>query len=286
MSWVEARPDLEWRWIQWIQVIIFAVFLPFIMMIPETREGVILRRKAAKKRKESRKMAEQGENDESVYLARSEINKPPLIELIKISSLRPIWLLFTEPVVLFFSLWVAVAWGVFYALTSTIPMIFQGLYNFDTGRVGLVYLTLAIGTILGYVANFYQEHLYRKNVATRGPEARLYAAMLGGICFAAGCFIYAWTSFPHVTYIAPCIGITVAVFGIFCIYLGVFNFLADSYSVYASSALAGMLNANGSPVPRHANSRPVYTSFGQVNLACVILSEELSHFSQGNYTTI
>ena len=52
-------------------------------------------------------------------------------------------LLFTEPVVLFFSLWVAVAWGVFYALTSTIPMIFQGLYNFDTGRVGLVYLTLA-----------------------------------------------------------------------------------------------------------------------------------------------
>jgi hypothetical protein len=90
MSWVEARPDLEWRWIQWIQVIIFAVFLPFIMMIPETREGVILRRKAAKKRKESRKMAEQGENDERVYLARSEINKPPLIELIKISSLRPI----------------------------------------------------------------------------------------------------------------------------------------------------------------------------------------------------
>jgi hypothetical protein len=68
--------------------------------------------------------------------------------------------------------------------------------------------------------------------------------------------------------------------------LGVFNFLADSYSVYASSALAGMLNANGSPVPRHANSRPVYTSFGQVNLACVILSEELSHFSQGSYTTI
>ncbi|KAJ9107641.1 hypothetical protein QFC21_001101 [Naganishia friedmannii] len=239
MSWVEARPDLGWRWIQWIQVIIFAVFLPFIMLIPETREAVILRRKAAKKRKESRKTGEQGKTEETVYLARSEVNKPPLIELIKISSLRPIWLLFTEPIVLFFSLWVAVAWGVFYALTSSIPLIFQGLYSFDTGRVGLVYLTLAIGTILGYLGNFTQEHLYRKNVATRGPEARLYAAMLGGICFAVGCFIYAWTSFPYVTYIAPCIGITVAVFGIFCIYLSVFNFLADSYTVYASSALAG-----------------------------------------------
>lgn len=51
----------------------------------------------------------------------------------------------------------------------------------------------SIGTLLSFFANYYQEHLYRKNVATRGPEARLYAAMLGGILFAVGCFIYAWT---------------------------------------------------------------------------------------------
>lgn len=37
MSWVEAKPSLEWRWIQWIQVIWFGACLPFIMMIPETR---------------------------------------------------------------------------------------------------------------------------------------------------------------------------------------------------------------------------------------------------------
>jgi hypothetical protein len=51
----------------------------------------------------------------------------------------------------------------------------------------------SIGSTLGYCLNFYQEHLYRKNVATRGPEARLYGAMGGGVCFAVGCFIYAWT---------------------------------------------------------------------------------------------
>lgn len=93
---------------------------------------------------------------------------------------------------------------------------------------------IRIGTTLSFLANYYQEHLYRRKVATRGPEARLYAAMLGGILFAVGCFIYAWTcecgisrvlcamltlriAFPHVTYIAPCIGITVLVFGIFSI---------------------------------------------------------------------
>lgn len=85
MSWVEARPGLEWRWIQWIQVIMFGVCLPFIMMIPETREGVILRRQAARKRKHS--TAAEGD---AQYLARSEVAKPHLIELIKASSLRPI----------------------------------------------------------------------------------------------------------------------------------------------------------------------------------------------------
>jgi hypothetical protein len=83
MSWVEAKPSLEWRWIQWIQVIWFGVCLPFILMIPETREGVILRAQAAKKRKHVAA-------DEGQYLARSEVNKPKLLDLIKVSSLRPI----------------------------------------------------------------------------------------------------------------------------------------------------------------------------------------------------
>lgn len=84
MSWVEARPDLEWRWIQWMQVIMFGVCLPFIMSIPETREGVILRRQAARKRKSAEA------TDSGTYMARSEANKPKLVELIKASSLRPL----------------------------------------------------------------------------------------------------------------------------------------------------------------------------------------------------
>ncbi|KAJ9108018.1 hypothetical protein QFC20_003587 [Naganishia adeliensis] len=226
----------------WIQIIIFGAALPLLIMMPETREGVILRRKAAHMRKQMRQLGGKGATNSSVefeYRARSEVDKPKLTDLIKVSLTRPIWLLFTEPIVASFSVWISMAWGVFYALTQSIPLIFQELYHFDTGHTGLVYLSMSIGTILSFIFNFYQEHLYRKNVAKRGPEARLYAAMVGGVCFAVGCFIYAWTSFPDITYIAPCIGIVIVIFGIFCIYLGVFNFLADSYTIYASSALAG-----------------------------------------------
>lgn len=61
--------------------------LPAVLWSDQTfaarREGVILRAQAAKKRKAAA-------DDEGQYLARSEVNKPKLIDLIKVSSLRPI----------------------------------------------------------------------------------------------------------------------------------------------------------------------------------------------------
>ncbi|KAJ9108581.1 hypothetical protein QFC19_002297 [Naganishia cerealis] len=93
MSWVEARSSLQWRWIQWIQIIIFGAFLPFMMVIPETRDGVILRRKAARMRKEMRKLAGKSATNDTVdaeYRARSEVDKPRLIDLVKVSLTRPV----------------------------------------------------------------------------------------------------------------------------------------------------------------------------------------------------
>ena len=50
----------------------------------------------------------------------------------------------------------------------------------------------------------------RKNVKTKGPEARLYHAMFAAILFPAAMFIYAWCTFPFVPWIALVIGITVS----------------------------------------------------------------------------
>jgi hypothetical protein len=51
---------------------------------------------------------------------------------------------------------------------------------------------------------------FRKNYDKRGPEARLYGALVAGILFPVGMFLFAWTAFPHVHWIAPVIGITVS----------------------------------------------------------------------------
>lgn len=76
-----------------------------------------------------------------------------------------------------------------------------------------------------------------------------------------GSFIYAWTSFPFIHWIGPCIGLTVISASIFTIYLAAFSYLADAYLIYASSALAGQSLISMSlvllfhPISHHGNSR-------------------------------
>jgi hypothetical protein len=72
-------------------------FLRLICTISTAAATVILTRRAAALRKSSG-------NDR--YRSRSEISRPPLIELIKISATRPIVLLCTELLVALFSLWI------------------------------------------------------------------------------------------------------------------------------------------------------------------------------------
>ncbi|KAK0568983.1 hypothetical protein OC861_001420 [Tilletia horrida] len=192
------------------------------------RGSVILARRAARLRKET--------GDES-YRARAEEERESLSAMIKTSLTRPMWLLVTEPIVFFFSLWLAFAWGMLYNLLESIGLV-TALHDYSPGQTGLVFLTLLIGTILGFCTTFIQEALYRRNVLRKGPEARLYAACAGGVLFSVGCFIYGWTSFRTVSIAGPIVGLLVLTLGIYHIYLAVFNYLADSYLIYASSALA------------------------------------------------
>lgn len=106
-----------------------------------------------------------------------------------------------------------------YGEIQSIPYVFELLYNLNIGHIGLIYLSLVIGCLLGFGFNLIQERIYKRNVEQRGPEARLYAAMVGGCAFAAGCFIYAWTSYSNITPVAPAIGIALMLFAIYSIYL-------------------------------------------------------------------
>lgn len=91
-----------WRWIQWVQLIINgAVCIIEFALLRETRGSVLLARRAKKLRKET------GDNR---YRAASELERESYKLVLKESCTKSIKLLFTEPVVLFFSIWISFAW--------------------------------------------------------------------------------------------------------------------------------------------------------------------------------
>ncbi|KAK0497399.1 MFS polyamine transporter [Armillaria luteobubalina] len=230
-GWIEMNERLEWKWIQWIQMMIcgiYIVLVPFIMK--ETRSSILLTRLAKKIRKET---------GDKRYRARVEDERASLRTLIFISITRPIYLMLTEPTVASFSLWIGFCWGVVYALIESIPFIFRDLHNFSVGQLGSAFAVMIVGSLLGFMTNILQEKLYHKNYPHRGPEARLYMSCAAAIMLPAGMFLYAWTSFTFVPWIASAIGITIFMWAIFIVYLAVFTYLADTYGPFASSALAG-----------------------------------------------
>ena len=56
--------------------------------------------------------------------------------LVTHSLTRPIKMLFTEPIVTAFSLWVAFLWGFMYMLLESIGLVTQ-LHNFTPGQVSI-----------------------------------------------------------------------------------------------------------------------------------------------------
>ncbi|KAG2144597.1 major facilitator superfamily domain-containing protein [Suillus clintonianus] len=230
-GWIEAKPSLEWRWIQWIHALISGVyFISALVVMRETRSTVILAQMARQTRKDTR---------DGRYRARSEENKPSLKSMIAISCTRPLRLLFTEPTVQSFSLWIGFVWGVLYYLIDSVSGEFKDVYGFGVGETGSVFTTIAIGSLLGYVANAYQERLYKKYVHRKGQEARLYIACVSSITLPAGMLLFAWTARADIPWVVPLIGLTLFMTSAFVIYQVVFVYLADCYGPYASSALAG-----------------------------------------------
>jgi len=130
--------------------------------------------------------------------------------LLKISFKRPTKMLLTEPVVIFFTLWISFAWGILFLFFSSVVQTFGDSYNFGIFQTGLVQLAITVGALIGTLINPLQDWLYlrtaKKNKERPGkpiPEGRLYTSIPGSLLFTAGLFIYGWTCRPSIHWIVP-----------------------------------------------------------------------------------
>ncbi|KAF9219741.1 hypothetical protein BS17DRAFT_375435 [Gyrodon lividus] len=121
------------------------------------------------------------------YRARVEETQPRLYELM--------WISCTGPPTL----------GLFGAgrFRSTPVHLSSGPYMGLTKARAEWYTPPFVGSLLGFGANVYQDKLYRRNVARKGPEAQLYVSCLDAVLFPLAMFMFAWTALQELHWIWP-----------------------------------------------------------------------------------
>lgn len=255
--------NTTWRWIFYLQVITCGVMMGLVLIFfKETRGSVLLSQKAKTLNKWIDQLESEGHygfmmpvSETSTaegktapqrirWKVKSDEERASLGRMVAISLYRPFHLLCTESVVFFFSLWISFSWAVLYLTFSAIPLVFTASHDFNVEQNGAVFTALCVAAVLSTLISVAQDHIARNYFTGKrraifdGPEGRLYFSCVQSALLPVGCFWFGWTSFPSDHWILPTLGIGCATMGIFSIYLAVFNYLADTYHKYASSALA------------------------------------------------
>lgn len=224
-----------WRWVEgFLAATSGFVWVLTTLFIPETYAPVLLARRAERLSKVTGK----------VYRSKIEMQKGKveLNVLLRRSLSRPLVLLFREPIVMLSALYVAIVYGTLYMLFAAFPIVYEEIRGWNPGVGGLAFLGVMIGMIIGIIftipANFHFMKVQDLHGGYAPPETRLLQCMPGAIAIPISQFWFAWTDYPSIHWSVSIIGTAPFGFGVILIYLGIMNYLIDSYTIYAASVLA------------------------------------------------
>ncbi|KUL81440.1 hypothetical protein ZTR_09543 [Talaromyces verruculosus] len=230
----------SWRWTFYMLLIWSGVnFALILFFVPETYHPVLLRHKAQKLRDET--------GDKRWEAPIEKINLS-ILKIIMYSFLRPLQLLFLEPMCFLLCLFSAILLGILYLFFGAFPLVFGVNHGFTLSETGMTFLGILTGMLLGIST----EPLWRRNYErlvnrredatgeTEGshPEYRLPPAIAGGCVVPVGLFLFGWTTYGSIHWVAPIIGAAIFGIGTVLVFSGIFTFLVDAYPLYAASALA------------------------------------------------
>lgn len=160
-----------WQWSQWSTIFIGLAALAMVLPMSETYKKVLLKRRAKK---------------------RGLVGPAPVQMkiLFTITLLRPIKMLFTEPIVVLFSLYNAIGFSILFSFFEAYPYVFETVYGFDSWQYGLTFIAVGLGVILAAATAIYIDRTYYakhyKEAVIQGrkqldPEYRLLIGQFGSL---------------------------------------------------------------------------------------------------------
>ncbi|CAI7626316.1 unnamed protein product [Penicillium viridicatum] len=215
----------------WVNLAFAGAITIMIGLIPETYAPVILKRRAAKLRKET---------GNPNIITEQEKTKLTFQEIARTSLIRPITMIMTEPVLDLMCMYIVLIYAMLYAFFFAYPVIFPKLYGYNDGQIGLMFIPILIGAAFALVVTPAIEGKFKKICSERSPtpEDRLHAALLGAPFIPIAFFILGATSYKHIIWVGPASSGIAFGFGMVLCYYAVNNYIIDSYQKYAASALA------------------------------------------------
>ncbi|KAI0773812.1 MFS transporter [Fomes fomentarius] len=223
----------DWRWCYRTLLIWQFVQIVFLFTcVPETYAPVILKHKAQKLRKAGNEK----------YRAPIEIQEHSLFHMLLFSISTPFKLLIFDRMALALDTWSALLLGILYLAFQAFPIIFEQLHGFNVQSVGLSFLGIGLGMVIGLATQPLWNRLFaleaKKHNGNPPPEMRLIPGKVGGILAPLGLYIIAFTTFKGVHWIGPIIGSIPFGTGVVFIYTAVFTYLVTAYRPIAASAMA------------------------------------------------
>ncbi|KAI9877798.1 MAG: hypothetical protein M1830_002769 [Pleopsidium flavum] len=260
--------SIGWRWVFYITAAIAGLSALLLLAIRESRASQLLERRVCAIRKAT--------GDSSLRIQTLD-HAPNLRTFIRLALFRPLYLLFTEPIVLMVSIMSAIAFGLIYLFTEVLPIVY-GSYGFTVQQTSLAFIPIGIGLVCCVFTRLYDRNLIvkrGKSGQSLSPENKLTGFAIAAPALAIGLWWFAWTippAVPHVPWVVSMFALILIGFAINefdCVLVG---YLADSCTNFASSAYASLslLRSIFSAVfPLFASQ--MYTTLG-ANYASTILA--------------
>ncbi|CZR53513.1 related to MFS multidrug transporter [Phialocephala subalpina] len=259
--------SLGWRWVFYVASIVMTVFTFLLLFIRESRPSQLLSKQLALLHEHT------GTNQYRIF---NPDHTPDLKTFAKVALTRPIRLFFTEPIVFVVTIMSSVGWALIYFFTEALPVIYAA-FGLSFEHASLLFLAMGLGIVFGILPRIHDSRKLKRSIANLKalhPEDKLVGFSFAAPSLAFGLWWLALTvppqsNFPWYVTIVGLIPIGFATNEFACTLSG---YLADTYTIYASSAFAAMsfLRAVlGGVFP--LVGRPMYVSLG-ANTATMIIA--------------
>ncbi|KAI1825901.1 cycloheximide resistance protein [Xylaria intraflava] len=232
-----AVEQATWRWTMYELLILGGFsFLLLVFLMPETNADTILLRRARRLRQITGNEALRSDSE------RRQADISFLGLLAKYFS-TPLKVTVQDPSIAFINIYTALIYAIYYSYFESFPLVYEGIYNFSLGSLGIVFTALLIACSIGaatylvVVYKIYEPYTIKNGVGV--PEFRLVPGIWTAVTAPIGVLIFGLTARPNIHWAVPTLGVLIYSASQFVIGAVIFFYLATSYPRYSASLFAG-----------------------------------------------